>query len=1044
MNNPEKETGIIAWFAQNPVAANLLMVAIIVMGLMAALTIRKQMFPLAQNTWINVSVLYRGAAPQEIEEAITIKLEEALSSVQGIDRLITRSNRGNASANIKILDSYQPNEVLDDIKSAIDAIASFPDGMESPRVTYTKFRQEVMYIALAGDVPLRQLKALGQQIHDDIRALPNVNISEFYSGPNYEIGIEISPRILKSHGLTLQEVANAIRQFSVNQSSGEVRTERGLISVRVENQAYVEQEFESIPVKTFADGGTLTLSDIADVRDAFEQGIHYTKANGKNLLTLFVGASEEQSITDIADTVSAYLDQQQSELPQGISLYPWVDFTYYLEGRLNMMLSNMFYGGILVFCILALFLRLRLAFWVMMGLPISFLGALAFLPIPAVDVTVNVASLFAFIMVLGVVVDDAIIIGESVQSEIQQKGQSITNVIRGAKRVATPATFGVLTTMAAFFPMILESGPNAAFPHAIGFVVVLCLVFSLVESKLILPAHLAHMPAYEHADANWLSRIRTGINRRLEHWVNARYSPFLTQALHYRYTVLSIFIGLIVLTGMMFKSGNIKYVNFPKIPHDYVRIKLEMNSDASESDTLQTALDIEKVIQATELQLTQEFNQPMVDKILVQMTDRTTAEIQTKLVDPDLRPISPFDLSARWRTALPQYPGMKQLTIVDSLFGGRNNDGDLSFKVKSRDEAALAAVSEKIKAAMTDYSGVYDVGDSERSQTQEVQFNLKPEALALGLTTSSVAQQMAQALYGLEAQRIVRDREEIRVMVRYPEGLRDSIESVSAVEITTPGGAKIPLGQIAELFLGTSSDVIYREDGNRAITLWASVDTQTTEPFKVADALKTEVFPELSAQYPSVQIEESGTLKEQREDAAGQIFDLLLILIPVYVLLALPLKSYTQPLMIMSVIPFGLIGAIGGHLLLGMNVSQMSVFGMFAVVGVVVNDSLVMVDFINKAPPNMPLYQQIIQAGKKRFRAIVLTSLTTFIGLMPIIFETSLQAKIVIPMAVSLAFGVLFATLVTLILVPCLYVIRKDIGQGIYRLAPAKRLANRT
>lgn len=1027
--------GIIAWFARNPVAANLLMIAIIIAGLQAAFTARKQMFPQMENTWINVSVAYRGAAPQEVEEAITVKLEEALASVQGLERIITRSRRGAASADLKVLESYDPKEVLDDINSAIDGIASFPDGMETPQVSHTQFRQEVMYISLAGDVSARDLKNLGEQIHDEIRALPGINITEFYSGANYEIAIEIDPDKLYQYNLDFLAVAAAVRNFSTNQSAGEVRTDGGLISVRVNDQAYIGAEFERIPVRTFANGTQLYLQDIATINDGFEEGIHHTKLDGLNTVTFFVGASSDQSVTDIATTVHQYIADRQDSLPQGVRLEPWVDLTYYLKGRLNMMLSNMFYGGILVFCILALFLRMRLAFWVMMGLPISFLGAMSFLPLSWVDVTINIASLFAFIMVLGVVVDDAIIIGESVHTETEKNGQTLENVIIGARRVATPATFGVLTTMAAFVPMVLEDGPEAAFPQSIGFVVVLCLLFSLVESKLILPAHLARMKPENPNSKNWLTAARKKIDGWQKRFIKNQYTPFLSLALRYRYTVLAIFTGLIIVTAALFQSGNIRFINFPKIPHDFVRIEIEMSSDASEQATLDAILAIDTMIANTDANIAHELGGPMVAKVLVDVNGRTSANVQAKLVDPDQRPMSPFELTARWRKTMPEIVGLDQITIVDNLFGGDRNDGDLSFRLKSRDDTQLRGAADAIKVAMNDFKGVSEVNDSERDKTPEVQFNLKPLATSLGLTTAEVAAQMSYSLYGIEAQRIVRDRQEIRVVVRYPEAQRQSLDAINNVLITTASGAKVPLEQLANISLDSSFEVIYRENGNRAITVWGSVDTDTTEPFKVADSLRNDIFPGIFALYPKVTIEESGTLKDQREDTASQMLNILLILIPIYVLLALPLRSYSQPLMIMSIIPFGVIGAIAGHLILGLNVSQMSIFGIFAVVGVVVNDSLVMVDFINTAiKQNIPLHNAVVMAGQRRFRAIVLTSLTTFIGLMPIINETSLQAKIVIPMAVSLAFGVLFATVVTLILVPCLYVLQSDIKAGFRNL----------
>lgn len=1024
----DSSKGVIAWFARNPVAANLLMVGLIIGGLAAAFTLKKQMFPQVESTWLSVNIPYRGAAPQEVEEAITIKLEEALASVQGIERTITYSNRGSASARVKVLDSYDPREVLDEVKTAIDGISSFPDGMERPIVTHQRYKQEVMYISLAGDMPQKELKALGEQVYDEIRALPKINITEYYSGANYEIAIEVSQAKLREYGLSFSEVAAAVRDFSTNRSAGEIRADEGYISVRVEEQAYIGPEYENIPIRTLSDGSQLRLHDVATVSDGFEEGVHYAKLDGMNSVIFFVGATKEQSITDISQIVLNYIEERQSTLPQGVTLEPWVDLTYYLNGRLNMMLSNMFYGGLLVFAILSLFLRMRLAFWVMMGLPVSFLGALAFLPLPWIDVSINVASLFAFIMVLGVVVDDAIIIGESVHSEIEERGQTLDNVIRGAQRVAVPATFGVLTTIAAFMPMALETGPNSAMPQAIGFVVVLCLLFSLVESKLILPAHLANMKPEPEVTRNPMIKLRRKVDSGLSRFVDGFYRPFLARALHYRYGVLGIFTGIIIFTIALFASGNMRFLGMPKIPHDFSRIELEMSANSPERAVLDAVTALQSMIEQVEQIIEAEHGQGMVERVLVDVTSRTTANVQAKLVDAELRPMSTFDLSGYWREAMPEIPGLKQLTIIDNLFGGGTNDGDVSFRVISKDEGQLQAAAAQLKEELAEFQGVYEVNDSEKEPSQEAQFTLKPLAYSLGLTPADVANQASYSLFGIEAQRIVRDRQEIRVMVRYPRSERNTLDSVHNVLIRTPAGAEVPLSEIADVEFVESSNQIYREDGNRAITIWGSVDIDETQPLKVANHLRETVFPQLRAQYPRVTIEEAGKLKDERADVTSQIINILVILLPIYVLLALPLKSYTQPLMIMSVIPFGVIGAILGHLILRMDMSMMSVFGIFAVVGVVVNDSLVMVDYVNHArAEGQSLHQAVLNAGQKRFRAILLTSLTTFIGLVPIMSETSLQAQIVIPMAVSLAFGVLFATVVTLILVPCLYVTTADI-----------------
>lgn len=1027
--------GVIAWFARNSVAANLLMIGIILIGLVSAFTIRKQMFPQIEIAWLNVSIAYPGADPQEVAESITVKLEEAISSVTGVERIITNSNRGGAQAYIKVLEEYDPQEVLDEVKSAVDSISSFPDGMERPMIKRFRYKQEVMYIILSGDLEMRKLKAYGESIHDELRGLPGVNIAEYYSGADYEIAIEVSKDKLREYNLSFIEIANAVKNFSTNRSAGIIRAEDGFISLRVEEQAYIGSQFEDIPVRILPDGTHIFLRDVADVNDGFIEGINYNKVNGKNALTFFVGASEDQSITDVSEEVGRYLEKKQSELPKGISLEPWVDLTYYLEGRLNMMLKNMFFGGVLVFLMLTLFLRMRLAFWVMMGLPVSFFGALMLMPLGFVDVTINVASLFAFIMVLGVVVDDAIVIGESIYTEIEEKGQTIDNVIRGAHRVAMPATFGVLTTVAAFMPMVMASGQNSAFPHAIGYVVVFCLLFSLVESKLVLPSHLAKMKPIDPNKKSYLNNIRAWVDNKLKYFIDSIYLPFLQKSLGFRYSVLAGFLAICIVTAGLFAGGAIKFLGMPKVPHDFARIEFEMNPDTSEQATLDALLAIEKMVEDVDKEIYEEFGYNMVANLFTQMEGRTNGEVQAKLIDPEDRPIDTFALSARWREAMPKISGLKQLTIFDNVFGGGRNDGDVTFRIDSKNETQLKLAAEEIKRGLNEIEGVYEVNDSEAQAATEAKFKLKPLAHSLGLSTGDVATQAGFSLYGIEAQRIVRDREEIRVMVRYPIDERNAASMIDDVLIRTPGGAEVPFAEIAEIEFVDGVNQIYREDGNRAVTIWASLDFKIIQPLKVAEAMKDTVFKNVQAKYPQVNIEEAGSLKHEREDAAGFWRDMGLILLMIFILLALALKSYGQPLVIMLVIPFGVIGAVLGHFILGMDMSQLSLFGIFAAVGVVVNDSLVFVDHVNKSrQTGMHLHDAVLYAGQRRFRAIVLTSLTTFIGLLPIIFEPSLQAKIVVPMAVSLAFGVLFATVVTLLLVPNLYLIGVDVKQGCQKM----------
>ncbi|WP_286269985.1 efflux RND transporter permease subunit [Thalassotalea hakodatensis] len=1027
--------GLIAWFTRNSVAANLLMAFIIIGGLLTTLTINKQMFPQVKINWIEFSAPYPGAAPQEVEEGITIKIEEALETVQGLERVITYSNRNFSRGYFRVDESYDPQVVLEEVKSAIDSIPSFPDGMERPKVERIKFRQEVLYIALYGDLSSAELKELGRSIHDEIQQLPSVNISEFYGGLGYEISIEVSKDKLREYGLSFNDVARAVRGQSRNMSAGQIRAENGYINLRVENQAYRGHEFERIPVLTLSDGTKVMLGDIATINDGFQEGIQYSKFNGMNSATFFIGAADNQSITNVAKVIHKYIDQKQEQLPAGVKLEPWVDLTYYLQGRLDMMLENMFSGAILVFLMLALFLRMRLAFWVMMGLPVCFLGTILVMPMEFVNVTINITSLFAFILVLGIVVDDAIVMGESAHTEMEEKGHTTENVIRGVRRVAMPATFGVLTTIAVFVPFVLGDGPASAFNKSIGFVVIFCLLFSLVESKLILPAHLANMKVKKFNAKNPIDRARRWIDTKLSTFIETVYRPSLEKFLGYRYAVLAVFFAVILLSAGLFSGGFVRFVGQPKIPHDFPRISVEMNVDSSEKATLNTLLRIEDILTTVDKKIISEHGNAMIADMNVRLNGRTRGEITVKLVEPELRAMDTFELAELWRAAIPTMPGVKSFAIDDNLFGSGREDGDISFRLESQSDEQLLAAAEELKAKLNSLKGVGDVNDSRQTSAKEVQFTLKPLAHSMGLSLQDIASQVSYSFYGLEAQRILRDTEEVKVMVRYPLAERNSVGQVEDVMIQASNGAELPLSELADISVKQGVTSIRRENGNRTINVWASVDADQVEPFKVANDIRENFIPQLKRKYPQLNSELTGRIQEEMDSFIDQLKGFVISMLVVYSLLAIPLKSYSQPIMIMIVIPFGVIGSTFGHLMLGMDLNALSLFGIIAAAGVVVNDSLVMVDYVNNSRrQGIPLKEAVVHAGTKRFRAIMLTSITTFIGLVPIVFfETSMQAQIVIPMAVSLSFGVLFATVVTLILIPTLYVVFEDLKRLIRR-----------
>ncbi|WP_372858139.1 efflux RND transporter permease subunit [Pseudoalteromonas sp.] len=1033
--NTTKQTGLIAYFANNSVAANLMMFFIIVMGIISYFTIQRQMFPNVEINYITVNANYPGASPQEIEESILIKIEESLKDITEIKKGVYRAFRNGGSASLEINTDAELTDVLDKVKLRVDGIATFPAGMEPVTISQIEFRQDVIGMTLVADLPLTELKPIANQIEDELLQLSNVSLV-VNDVPLDEIAIEIEPDTLRQYNLTLSDVANAVRRYSANFSAGQLKTDAGVISVRVENQFYSGEEFRQIPVKIGANGAKVLLQDIAIIKDQFVEGERYFKFNGENAVYLSVKATEEQNIIPVADSVKAYMDQKNKELPLGVRLEPLMDMTYYLNARLDMMKANLFQGAILVAIMLSLFLRFKLALWVMIGLPVCFLGAMMLMPL--FGITINIVSLFAFIMVLGIVVDDAIVIGESAYTEIEKKGGGIVNVVNGAKRVATPATFGVLTTIAVFAPFTLSSGPESAFFYGISVVVILCLIFSLIESKLILPAHIAHTHFSPINPNGWRARF----NKRFFGFVNGPYRQFIINCIKWRWTVLFSFIALLIFTFALISSNQVRMIPSPKVPHDFPQINVEMNDNVSDIQTINAIRQIEAMVLEVDKQTAREDGHKMVRDVLVFNQGRTEAQILAPLVDEDLRPYNAFELSRRWREAMPNIAGVKSLTIQDDVGGGGGSGGEFGYLLFGSDIDTLNEAGRRFIQLLQQQEGLFDISSTIDPASKEVQMSLKPVAYDLGLDLASIANQVGASFYGGEAQRVIRRGEEVRVMVRYPKLTREAFSSLKHAVVTTPQGREVLLGDVVELTETPGISYIRREGGYRTVYVYGNIDEEVIEPGEVVKQVKENLLPQLQDEYPSVKSELGGAIEEQQAQANEQLLFFAGGMILVYILLAVPLKSYSQPLIVMSVIPFSLTGAIWGHFWFGLDISLMSGFGLIAAAGVVINDSLVMTDFINQARrAGISIKDAVIEAGCARFRPILLTSITTFAGVLPIMFETSLQAKFVIPMAVALGFAVMFATLITLILVPCLYIILTDIGALFKRPFTSKKVS---
>ncbi|WP_318471073.1 efflux RND transporter permease subunit [Photobacterium leiognathi] len=1027
-----KQKGLIAWFAHNHVAANLLMLVVMLGGLFSISLINKEIFPAFALNRIMISASYPGASPEDIEQSINVKIEQSLDNVKNIKRIQSVASQGSASLTLELESEADLEQVLDDVKQQVEAISTFPVNMETPLVKRAEFTSNVVFISLYGNLNERQLKEYAKQVRDDILQQTDASDVVVSGVKDYEIAIDVSENALRKYGLTFEQVAQVVQQRSIDLPGGMIKAKDGDLLVRTNGQLYNGDGFSSIVLQTRPDGSRLYLSDVATISDGFIEDRILNRFNRERAAVIQVRNLTDEDATKIAEQVGKYIEQAQTKLPTGVYLDSWGDMSHYLEGRLNMMLSNMFYGGILVFIILALFLDIRVAFWVILGIPFCFLGTLLFMPTPLVAVSINLISLFGFILVLGIVVDDAIVVGESVYSEVEDKGQSIDNVIVGAKKVAIPATFGVLTTMAAFIPMLISDAPRTEFFKAIAWVVLLCLTFSLIESKLILPAHLARARlAQGKSRTNALSRLKQRFNLAVDRFINQGYRRFISVCIVHRYSVLATFSGILLLAIALVISGQLRWVFFPNLPSDYIQVNVDMNISSSDENNAKVAAQIEEALYQTDAEIFQELDVHVVKHTFINMENRQDLFVLAELHKTETLPITSFEILKQWQAQLPPLVGVKNITFEASI--GRKQS-DVQFSLKGDDLAQLAQASKAMQQLLYQYDGTLNIKDDLSSPTPEVKLQLTKAGEALGLSLASLASQVRHAFYGYEVQRVLRNNEEVKVMVRYPQQERSTIGYLENMKVILPNGRFVPFTEVAKANIESSYTSINRVDRKRSVIVSANVDKSQTSPSEIYNDILENKLDQLRQAFPNVKFALDGRAKDEKNTKGSLIRDSILALFTIFALMAIPLRSYSQPLIIMSVIPFGIIGAIAGHYLAGLTLNLLSVFGILALAGVVVNDSLVLVSFINRAlKQGVPLEQAVVNAGCSRFRAIVLTSLTTFFGLAPILLEDSLQAQIVIPMATSLAFGILFATVVTLLLVPSLYLILADIKRGMKR-----------
>ncbi len=1021
MQSHPEVRGLIGWFASNHVAANLLMLLIVGAGIYATFAVKKESFPNFQFDEVRVVVPYPGAGPEEVEEGIVIKIEEAIEGIEGIKEITGLAYEGSGQVYVEVKNGYDVGDITDEVKLAVDGINTFPLDAERPIISKLDIRKGALTVQLSGDLDEATMKSLAEDIRDEITSLSEVSAAEVWGSRPFEIAVEIPELTLREYGLTLAQVADTIRRWSIDLPGGSIRTESGDIRLRASGQAYTGYEFEQIVLLTNPDGTRVRLGDIAEIKDAFAETESFAFFNGKRSLGINVMSTENENELEISEAVNRYVDERNKTLPAEVQLAVWGDATYYLQGRVDMLLSNLAMGFILVFVILGLFLHVKLAAWVIVGLPVAFLGA--FMMMPVVDVTINIMSLFAFIVVLGIVVDDAIIIAEAAYTETEEKGYTLPNIVAGAQRVAVPATFGVLTSIMAFLPQLFVTGPVAAINLAIGWVVILCLFFSLIESKLILPSHLALMKSSHGGKQGVADRVDRGLKR----FIANVYMPTVRRAIEYRWTTLALFVAMIILTIGLFLGGFVRFVFFPELNEDYVMASVLLQDGAPESLVVDIVEQMDEGLREVNDELKAEMGEGRdVVAHSFAYVNGNRGQFQVELAKEG-REVSPKLVEQRWREKVGDIAGTRELKFA----GTRHMGGGppIALKLQGRDYERTEAAAAELVEYLKGINGLYEVEMSANAGPEEINLRIKPEAEALGITLVDLARQVREAFYGAEAQRIQRGTQEVRVMVRFPRTERRSVGNLESMWIRLPDGRELPFSAVAEFDMKPGFSMIRRLDRQRTITVTANADVAMVEPARLMGQIQAQFLPQMLTAYPGVTANLDGSSLEEVAGVREFITTFIAALFGIYALMAIPLRSYVQPLVIMSVIPFGIVGAIIGHMVMGMAVSSLSLFGIIALAGVVVNDSLILVDYVNKqVDQGKDPTVAAVEGGAQRFRAILLTSLTTFFGLLPILAETSMQAMMVVPMAVSLAFGILFATVITLILVPCLYNILGDLG----------------
>lgn len=1031
------------WFTKNPVAANLLALLVITGGLFTLSGIRIEGFPKIPPTTIAIDIAYPDSSAQQVDTGIVRMVEKALEGLAGVKKIASTSSEGAARILVQKETGYDMIRLLNDVKTRVDGIDNFPQKAERPIVSVDEFNDFALIVQVFGDVNEKTLQQSAGMVEQELKADAKISKITAFGKKSREIRVELDGQRLKALNLSVADVAAIVSRNLSQAGFGRLKSSEGRIVIRSDVKLEYHDQLMALPLITAEDGSKILLRDVATIVDGYEDTDTRAFFQGKPSVGMIIHTSSKGHLMEVSRAAHNVVASMQKQLPKEVHLDIWADISVYMQNRLNLLQTNAWQGLVIVFIILAIFLNFKLAFWVAMGIPFSIAGAVSLMGKSFLDYSLNDITTFGMIIVLGILVDDAVVVGESIFEERRTARDPIQGTIKGVHKVAMATTFGCFTTIAAFYPLMLIKNDFGRILSSFSAVVCVALIFSLIESKLVLPAHLALVSVTEQASGNpWMqiyNRIRQLASGGLDYFNQRIYTPLLRICLAHRYSALVVFIFLALLGGWLVRMNHVKMVFFPDIPGDIIMVSGTMEKGTpvklafKNADILETAADsLNK-----DLMTRYGTDRPPIRKIMTAVDAGETIEIYAELQPQDQREVETMDLLKMWRKECQGLEGLQSLEFS----GNAETGGGFALKVSSRNRHDLELGVNGLKNGLKKLKGVFDIRDDLAAGESEIRLRIKDEARHLGLTPADLAAQVGAAFGGVEIDKFHKGDDEVKLKVIMGKEQRQYIFQLLDARISLPNGSSVPLPMVARIASKRAAGHVHRENGRRVATVMAALDKSRISAETAFKALEDDVIPAIEASLPAVTISRDGELEEEKEVKEGLFKTLVMIMILIYALLAVPLKSYWKPFVIMSVIPFGFAGATVGHLIAGIPLSVLSFFGMLALAGIVVNDSLVMLTRFNDSLAEGKSVQEALRtAGSSRFRAIFLTTATTVCGLLPLLTETSEQAQYLIPAAVSLAYGELFATLITLLLIPVLMNIAYDIRAVFFRTTVRRQI----